>query len=78
MSAKVSVTLGAKKLQKDYVHCIGRSDKEDESCTWSEVSKEAEALMRLNEQTSCSSPKSDYSKVNKSFKGNVSCLKGDP
>lgn len=69
MSAKVSVTLGAKKLQKDYVHCIGRSDKEDESCTWSEVSKEAEALMRLNEQTSCSSPKSDYSKVNKSFKG---------
>lgn len=76
MHAKVSV--GAKKLQKDYVHCIGRSDNEDESYTWSEVSKEAEALMRLNEQTSCSSPKSDYLKVNKSFKGNVSCLKGDP
>ncbi|RXI02614.1 hypothetical protein DVH24_002692 [Malus domestica] len=68
MRVKVSVTLGAKKLQKDYVHCIG-SDKEDESYTWSEVSKEAEALMRLNEQTSCSSPKSDYSKVNKSVKG---------
>ncbi|KAM1169571.1 hypothetical protein TB2_030875 [Malus domestica] len=68
MHVKVPVTLGAKKLQKDYVHCIG-SDKEDESYTWSEVSKEAEALMRLNEQTSCSSPKSDYSKVNKSVKG---------
>ncbi|KAM1449504.1 hypothetical protein EV1_008220 [Malus domestica] len=68
MRSRVPVTLGAKKLQRDDVHSIG-SEKKDESYTWSAVSKEAEALMRLNEKTSCSSSKSNYSKVNKSSKG---------
>ena len=68
MRSRVSGTLGAKEFQRDDVHCTG-SEKEDESYTWSAASKEAEALMRLNEKALCSSSKSDYSKVNKSSKG---------
>ncbi|KAM2049757.1 hypothetical protein EV2_008444 [Malus domestica] len=75
MRSRVSVTLGAKNLQRDDIHCIG-CEKEDESYTWSAVSKEAEALMRLNEKALCSSSNFDYSEVNKSSKGLKS--KGKP
>ncbi|PRQ26315.1 hypothetical protein RchiOBHm_Chr6g0293271 [Rosa chinensis] len=67
--SKVSVNGSAKELRKkEDVHSFW-SDKQDELHSWSAVSKEAEALMRLNEKTSCSLSLSAYSNLKKSSKG---------
>ena len=66
--AKVSVNGGAKELRKEDVHSFW-SDKQDELFSWSAASKEAEALIRLNEKTSCSSSLPGYSNVKNSSKG---------
>ncbi|XP_050363974.1 uncharacterized protein LOC126782720 isoform X3 [Argentina anserina] len=65
---KVSVSHGAIELRKGDVHSFW-SDKQDELFSWSAASKEAEALIRLNEKTSCSSSRSGYSDVKNSSKG---------
>lgn len=69
--SKVSVNGGAKEFPNDDVHSFW-SEKQDELYSWSVASKEAEALMRLNEKTSCSSSLSAYSNAKKSSKGIVS------
>ncbi|XP_062018677.1 uncharacterized protein LOC133735281 isoform X5 [Rosa rugosa] len=67
--SKVSVNGDAKELRKkEDVHSFW-SDKQDELHSWSAASKEAEALMHLNEKTSCSSSLSAYSNLKKSSKG---------
>ncbi|KAK9945540.1 hypothetical protein M0R45_011051 [Rubus argutus] len=66
--SKVSVNGGTKEFPKDDVHSFW-SEKQDELYSWSVASKEAEALMHLNEKTSCSSSLSAYSNVKKSSKG---------
>ncbi|KAM5563980.1 hypothetical protein ABKV19_018542 [Rosa sericea] len=74
--SKNSVHGGAKELRKkEDVHSFW-SDKQDELHSWSAASKEAEALMRLNEKTTCSSSLSAYSNLKKSSKGVKS--KGKP
>lgn len=66
--SKVSVNGGAKELRKVDVHSFW-GGKQDELYSWSAANKEAEALIRLNERTSCSSSLSGYSNVKKSSKG---------
>ncbi|KAA8543127.1 hypothetical protein F0562_021378 [Nyssa sinensis] len=44
-------------------------ENQDGACTWSEVTKEAEALVHLNENAGCPSSHSVFSKVNRSCKG---------
>jgi hypothetical protein len=69
--SKFSVNGGSKECPKDDVHSFW-SEKQDELYSWSAASKEVEALMHLNEKTSCSSSLSAYSNVKKSSKGIVS------
>ncbi|KAF2308030.1 hypothetical protein GH714_034600 [Hevea brasiliensis] len=64
-----SITSSDRKLNKDSNLHILRSEKQDEACTWSMISKEAEALNHLNEQSLSSF--SAFSKANKSCKGSV-------
>nr|XP_011458705.1 PREDICTED: uncharacterized protein LOC101298274 isoform X2 [Fragaria vesca subsp. vesca] len=66
--SNVSVNGGAKELRKVDVHSFW-GGKQDELYSWSAANKEAEALIRLNERTSCSSSLSGYSNVKKSSKG---------
>ncbi|KAL6214843.1 hypothetical protein ACLB2K_014275 [Fragaria x ananassa] len=66
--SKVSVNGGAKELRKVDVHSFW-GGKQDELYSWSAANKEAEALIRLNERTSCSLSLSGYSNVKKSSKG---------
>lgn len=65
---KFSLTPGVKTFQKDGFHDFG-SGRLDEENTWSVVSKEAKALVRLNENALCSSSSQPTCKVNKSGKG---------
>ncbi|XP_021647890.2 uncharacterized protein LOC110640740 isoform X3 [Hevea brasiliensis] len=62
-----SITSSDRKLNKDSNLHILRSEKQDEACTWSMISKEAEALNHLNEQSLSSF--SAFSKANKSCQG---------
>ena len=64
---------GAKKLHEDNIRSFG-SGEQDGAHTWSAVSKEAEALVHLNENASCSSSHSAYSKAHKSHKGVSACV----
>ncbi|GAV88955.1 hypothetical protein CFOL_v3_32376 [Cephalotus follicularis] len=64
----VSITSGTTRVHKDHFHSLG-SVKQDGEHTWSEVSKEAEALIHLNEKASCALSNSANSKANRSFKG---------
>ncbi|KAK9280940.1 hypothetical protein L1049_003831 [Liquidambar formosana] len=59
---------GAEKCRNANLQSFG-GEKQDEAHTWSAVSKEVEALGRLNEIASSSSSHSAYSKANKFCKG---------
>lgn len=51
---KLSARVGAKKFSEDSLLCIG-IEKQGSLFSWSSASKEAEALMHLNEHASCNS-----------------------
>ncbi|KAA8543125.1 hypothetical protein F0562_021380 [Nyssa sinensis] len=61
-------TSGAKDFHKVSLLNI-KGKNQDGACTWSEVTKEAEALVHLNENAGCPSSHSVFSKVNRSRKG---------
>ena len=67
MLAKISTPNRAKKFSKDAMLGFG-AEKQDNSYSWSSMSKEAKALINLNEQAS------SHSKPNKSSRGIV-CLR---
>lgn len=67
MLQKFSATHALKIFQKGGIHDFG-SGKLDGENTWSVVSKEAEALSRLNKNALCSSSSHSAYKVNKSGK----------
>lgn len=58
---EVSNTLGDKKSRENALHSFG-SEKHDGLYPWSAVSKEAEALMFLNETATCYSKAKNLSK----------------
>ncbi|KAG6703877.1 hypothetical protein I3842_07G107000 [Carya illinoinensis] len=65
---KISATSGTKKWHEDDNHSFGRG-KQDEAHTWSNISKEADALIWLNKNAPGSSSHYAYPVANKPQKG---------
>lgn len=68
---KISATSGTKKWHEDDNHSFGRG-KQDEAHTWSNISKEADALIWLNKNAPGSSSHYAYPVADKPQKGDFS------